>query len=61
MTAGQQAGFDVRGVVGTHEVTDDAGMAVSRDVMLRVQRSGQELQVRCSYAYAGGDARIMTL
>ncbi|GAB4261226.1 MAG: hypothetical protein Kow0013_05520 [Pararhodobacter sp.] len=61
LAAGQEAGFDVRGVVGTHEVTDASGLAVSRDVMLRVQRGGQELQVRCSYAYAAGAARIMTL
>ncbi|MCB1395465.1 MAG: hypothetical protein KDJ98_05695 [Rhodobacteraceae bacterium] len=61
MQAGREAGFDVRGVVGTHEVTDAAGMPVSRDVMLQVQRGSQSLQVRCSYAYAGGEARIMTL
>ncbi len=59
--AGRAAGFDVRGVVGTREVTGTGGLPESRDVMLRVQRGGQSLDVRCSYAYAGGAARIMTL
>ena len=61
MAAGSDAGFTVQGVVGTHEVTGADGMAVSRDVMLNVTRSGQSLQVRCSYAYDTASARIMTL
>ncbi|WP_127110602.1 hypothetical protein [Pararhodobacter zhoushanensis] len=61
MAAGSNAGFNVQGVVGTHEVTGADGMAVSRDVMLDVDRSGQSLQVRCSYAYDTASARIMTL
>ncbi|PTX04011.1 hypothetical protein [Pararhodobacter aggregans] len=55
MSAGREAGFDVQGVVGTRE------QGTSRDVMLRVQRGGQTVEVRCSYAYDSGQARIMTL
>ena len=61
MAAGRTAGFDVRGVTGTREVTDDAGLPVSRDVMLHVNRGGQSLDVRCSFAYDTASARIMTL
>lgn len=61
MSAGREAGFDLRGVVGSSEVTDDTGMTVSRDVMLRVARGGQTVDVRCSYDYATATARIMTL
>lgn len=61
MDAGTAAGFDVQGVVGTSEVIDATGMAVSRDVMLRVARGGQTVDVRCSYDYATAGARIMTL
>ncbi len=60
MAAGRAAGFDVQGVVGTREVMGE-GVAVSRDVMLRVLRGGQTLEVRCSYPYDGSAARIMTL
>jgi hypothetical protein len=59
--AGRSAGFEVRGVVGSSEVTDDTGLAMSRDVMLRVTRGGQTVDVRCSYVYATAEARIMTL
>ena len=55
MSAGREAGFDVQGVVGTRE------QGTSRDVMLRVQRGGQTVEVRCSYAYDSGQARIITL
>ncbi|HPD91768.1 MAG: hypothetical protein H6900_14785 [Rhodobacter sp.] len=61
MAAGRDAGFDVRGVTGTREVVNDAGIAVSRDVMLNVSRGGQSLDVRCSFAYDTASARIMTL
>lgn len=61
LEAGSTAGFDVRGVVGTEEVVDAAGAGVSRNVMLRVQRGGRSLDVRCSYEYASDSARIMTL
>lgn len=61
LAAGRQAGFDVQGVVGTREVVGVSGFAESRDVILRVNRGGQSVEVRCSYAYAGASARIMTL
>lgn len=61
LQAGRDAGFDVRGVVGTHEVADASGAPASRDVMLRVQRGSQSLEVRCSFSYAEGSAQIMTL
>ncbi|MFN4098562.1 MAG: hypothetical protein ACK4GT_02180 [Pararhodobacter sp.] len=57
MAAGRDAGFDVQSVVGTREVSG----ATARDVMLRVNRSGRTIEVRCNYAYASGQARIMTL
>lgn len=60
--AGRAAGFTVQGVVGTREVLPPAGGApVSRDVVLRVARGGQTLEVRCNYAYATSTARMMTL
>lgn len=61
LAAGRDAGFDVQGVVGTREVIGASGLADSRDVMLRVNRSGQSVEVRCNYSYAGASARIMTL
>ncbi|MEZ5751675.1 MAG: hypothetical protein R3D60_06850 [Paracoccaceae bacterium] len=59
--AGANAGFNVRGITGTREVSDSAGLPVSRDVILQVLRDGRTLEVRCSYSYAGAAARIMTL
>lgn len=59
--AGRSAGFDVQGVVGTREVVGSGGLPQSRDVMLRVARGGQTIEVRCSYAYVDGSANIMTL
>jgi hypothetical protein len=61
LDAGRAAGFDVRGVIGTREVLGTGGLPQSRDVMLRVQRGSQSVEVRCSYSYLGGDAQIMTL
>lgn len=61
LDAGRRAGFDVQGVVGTHEVVGAGGLPTSRDVMLRVQRGGQSIEVRCSYAYLNSTAQIMTL
>ena len=61
LAAGREAGFDVRGVVGTREVIGANGLPESRDVMLRVDRAGQSLEVRCSFAYQDAQARIMTL
>lgn len=58
---GQAQGLAVQGVVGTREVTGADGVARSRDVMLRVARGQQVYEVRCSYSYASGQARIMSL
>jgi len=58
---GQSQGLAVRGVVGTREVRGSDGIASSRDVMLRVARGQQVYEVRCSYSYASGEARIMSL
>lgn len=58
---GQTQGLAVQGVVGTREVDGDDGVARSRDVMLRVARGEQVYEVRCSYSYASGQARIMSL
>lgn len=61
MEAGRAAGFDVSGVVGTREVADASGVVMSRDVILNAARGSQGLEVRCSFSYANGQARIMTL
>jgi len=58
---GQSQGLAVRGVVGTREVRGSDGTASARDVMLRVARGQQVYEVRCSYSYATGQARIMSL
>lgn len=58
---GQSQGLAVQGVVGTREVSGTDGVASSRDVMLRVARGQQVYEVRCSYSYASGQARIMSL
>jgi hypothetical protein len=58
---GETQGMGVQGVVGTREVTGADGRPASRDVMLRVARGQQVFEVRCSYDYASGQARIMTL
>jgi len=58
---GQAQGLAVQGVVGTREVSGAGGAASSRDVMLRVARGQQVYEVRCSYSYASGQARIMSL
>lgn len=58
---GETQGMNVQSVVGTREVTGADGQASSRDVMLRVARGQQVFDVRCSYNYASGEARIMTL
>lgn len=61
MQQGQSQGLAVQGVVGTREVSGSDGVARSRDVMLRVARGQQVYEVRCSYSYASGQARIMSL
>lgn len=57
----QAQGLGVQSIVGTREVTGADGVAVSRDVMLRVARGQQVYDVRCSYSYGGDAARIMSL
>lgn len=59
--AGRERGFEVQGVVGSTDVMGADGRAASRDVMLRVLRSGQQFDLRCNYVYADGLARVMAL
>lgn len=59
--AGRERGFEVQGVVGSADVVGADGRAVSRDVMLRVVRGGQQFDLRCNYVYADGLARVMAL
>jgi hypothetical protein len=59
--AGRERGFEVQGVVGSSDVMGADGRAISRDVMLRVVRSGQQFDLRCNYVYADGLARVMAL
>lgn len=61
LQAGRERGFDVQGVVGSTDVLGADGVALSRDVMLRVARSGQQFDLRCNYVYADGIARVMAL
>ncbi|MCC1480174.1 hypothetical protein [Roseibaca sp. Y0-43] len=58
--AGRERGLDVLGVVSTRDVTGASG-APERDVMLRVARSGTQLEVRCNYQPDTGTARIMLI
>jgi hypothetical protein len=55
VTAGQERGLQVLGVSGSRPNNDDI------DVMLRVARSGSQLEVRCNYQTASGMARIMLI
>jgi hypothetical protein len=59
--AGRERGFEVQGVIGSTDVIGADGRALSRDVMLRVIRSGQQVDLRCNYVYADGIARLMVL
>ena len=59
--AGRERGFTVQGVVGSSDVTGDDGQPVSRDVMLRVARGAQVFDLRCSFHYPSGQARVMAL
>ena len=61
LEAARAAGFDVQGVVGTREVLGSGGLPQSRDVILRVVRGTQTVELRCSYTYLDGSAQIMTL
>lgn len=59
--AGRERGFEVQGIVGSSDVMGADGRPVSRDVMLRVARSGQQFDLRCNFVYADGLARVMAL
>jgi hypothetical protein len=58
--AGQERGLDVLGVVSARDVAGANG-TTERDVMLRVARSGTQLEVRCNYQPDTGLARIMLI
>lgn len=60
IAAGRERGLDVMGVVGSRSVNDSNG-ADARDVMLRVRRSGSEIEVRCNYVTETRMARIMLI
>ena len=60
IAAGRERGLDVMGVVGSRAVADGNG-AAARDVMLRVRRSGAEIEVRCNYVTETRMARIMLI
>ncbi|MCC5960967.1 MAG: hypothetical protein JJU08_16665 [Rhodobacteraceae bacterium] len=60
IAAGQERGLDVQGVAGSRSVTGSDGQD-ARDVMLRVSRSGSQIEVRCNYQTATGMARIMLI
>lgn len=54
-------GLAVAGVGRAEEVVDGAGTAIGQNVFLEVGSGGSRHTVRCSYGYAGAEARIMTL
>ncbi|MDD7970081.1 hypothetical protein [Roseinatronobacter alkalisoli] len=60
IAAGRDRGLDVQGVAGSRSVTGPDGQD-ARDVMLRVSRSGSQIEVRCNYQTATGMARIMLI
>ncbi len=60
VAAGRERGLDVAGVVGSRAVGGN-GTSAGRDVMLRVRRSGAEIEVRCNYIDDTGMARIMLI
>lgn len=60
IAAGRERGLDVMGVVGSRSVNGTNGEA-ARDVMLRVRRSGAEIEVRCNYVAETRMARIMLI
>ncbi len=60
ITAGRDRGLEVLGVISVDEVTGPDG-ATARDVMLRVARDGDEIELRCSYDPEAGLARIMLI
>ncbi len=60
IAAGRERGLNVLDVVGSRAVTASDG-ASARDVMLRVERSGAQLEVRCNYVEETRMARIMLI
>lgn len=60
IAAGQERGLQVLGIAGSREVVSPTG-EVQRDVMLRVSRSGAQIEVRCNYQSATDLARIMLI
>ncbi|TVP71756.1 MAG: hypothetical protein EA339_09035 [Rhodobacteraceae bacterium] len=60
VAAGRERGLDVVDVVGSRSVTSASGEA-GRDVLLRVRRSGAEIEVRCNYVENTRLARIMLI
>lgn len=60
IAAGRERGLNVLGVVGSRAVSGSNGEN-ARDVMLRVERSGSELEVRCNYVEDTRMARIMLI
>ncbi len=60
VAAGRERGLDVVDVVGSRSVTSASGEA-GRDVMLRVRRSGAEIELRCNYTEETRLARIMLI
>lgn len=56
IAAGRERGLNVLGVVGSRTADD-----LSRDVILRVQRSGSVLEVRCNYVTSTQTARVMLI
>lgn len=60
MGAGRERGLDVIGIAGSREVAGATG-APARDVMLRVNRGGAQIEVRCNYQSDTGLARIMLI
>ncbi|WP_114965218.1 hypothetical protein [Alkalilacustris brevis] len=59
--AAQEAGFDVRRVVSSREVPGAGGIITGRDVILLVRSGADAFELRCSYATATDEARIMAL
>ena len=60
IAAGQERGLQVIGVAGSREVVGPSG-EMMRDVMLRVSRSGSQIEVRCNYQTSSDLARIMLI
>jgi uncharacterized lipoprotein YajG len=60
ITAGQERGLQVIGIAGSRDVTGPTGTPM-RDVMLRVSRSGAQIEVRCNYQSDSDLARIMLI